>query len=162
MVTRIIPPPPPSWESWEACMLLALQEARQGALLGEIPVGALVISPQGNILGRGHNKCLTENDPTGHAEIVALRQAAKTVKNYRLTGCYLVVTLEPCLMCTGAIAHARLGGLVYGAYDLKSGAVDTCLDGLELPLHNTSVWHMGGILEDECAALLNNFFAPKR
>lgn len=143
-------------------MTLALAEAEKAASAGEVPVGALVVDTTGHIIGKGHNACIVDSNPVGHAEIMAIQQAAARLRNYRLTGCFLVVTLEPCLMCTGAIVHSRLAGLVYGAYDIKSGTVSSCLDGLDFPFHNSTVWHMGGILEMECATLLNNFFAPKR
>ena len=150
------------WGSWEDLMHLALEEATQAAACGEVPVGALVVAPDGSILGRGHNSPLTSHDPTAHAEVNALRAAARAVGNYRLTNCFLLATLEPCLMCTGALVHARIKGLVYGASDPKAGAVASQLDGLELPHHNHRVWHCGGILQEECSALLQTFFSARR
>ncbi len=128
----------------------------------EVPVGALVVSPEGRILGRGRNSPIGSCDPTAHAEITALRRAAEVLGNYRLDGCLLVVTLEPCLMCVGAIVHARIAGVVYGASDLKAGAVVSCLDGFEQPFLNHRVWHMGGICEGACADMLRGFFEERR
>ena len=159
---RIIPPPPASWSRWEDLMAEALAEARLAADACEVPVGAVVVSRQGEILGRGRNAPAAAHDPTAHAEVAALRAAASRTGNYRLEGTVLLVTLEPCLMCVGALAHARVAGLVYGAPDAKAGAVDSCLEGLDLPFLNHSVWRMGGTCEAECAALLRAFFAERR
>ena len=159
---RILPSPPGSWSNWQALMRLALAEAALAADKGEVPVGAIVVAPDGGICSRAHNAPVSGNDPTAHAEVLALRGAARSLGNYRLTDCVLIVTLEPCLMCTGALVHARVKGVVYGAADPRAGAVTSQLDGLELPHHNHSVWHCGGILEDECAALLRDFFASRR
>ena len=143
-------------------MRLALEEAVAAARLGEVPVGALVVDADGRIIGRGHNAPVSQADPTAHAEIAALRQAAKATGNYRLCGCTLVVTLEPCLMCLGAMTHARVAGLVYGAADARAGAVVSRMDGLELPFLRHAIWHAGEILADECAALLTDFFSKLR
>ncbi|MDL2307587.1 tRNA adenosine(34) deaminase TadA [Desulfovibrio sp. OttesenSCG-928-C06] len=175
---RIIPPPPPGWASkedeeergalfasqrgWERLMAEALAEAHKALESAEVPVGAVVVDAQGQIIGRGHNSPVTANDPSGHAEINAMREAAQSLGNYRLGGAYLVVTLEPCLMCAGAAVHSRLAGVVYGARDPKAGAVESCLAALDLPFHNHQPWHMGGIMEKECAALLSDFFAERR
>ena len=159
---RIMPTPPPSWSSWEDVMREALCEAKQAGAAGEIPVGAVVIDAAGLVIGRGHNAPIAQNDPTAHAEIAALRRAAAHTGNYRLGGCILAVTLEPCLMCVGAIVHARLAGVVFGAFDPKAGAVSSRLDGFELSLHNHAPWQAGGILETECAAELSDFFAFRR
>ena len=140
----------------------ALAEARHALVADEIPVGAVVVDPAGCIIGRGHNAPIALNDPTSHAEIAAIRQAAKNRGNYRLNGCILAVTLEPCLMCAGAIVHARLHGVIFGAFDPKAGAVTSQLDGFELALHNHTPWQAGGLLETECAAILNNFFLSRR
>ena len=129
---------------------------------GEVPVGALIVDPAGTILAVEHNQPITLSDPSAHAEIMAMRSAGAVLGNYRLEGCILVVTLEPCLMCTGAIVHARLAGVVYGAADNKAGAVESCFNGLDLPFHNHRVWHMGGIAAPECASLLQNFFQKSR
>lgn len=160
--SRIIPAPPKPWENWETLMALALVEAEKAASAGEVPVGAIVIDGQGNVIGAGHNQTITTCSPAAHAEILALQNAARSLGNYRLKDCHLIVTMEPCLMCTGAIIHARVTGLVYGAYDTKGGTISSCLDGLEFPFHNSKVWHMGGILEKECSAMLHDFFEKKR
>ena len=159
---RIMPSPPPSWGSWEEIMREALAEAATAAKQGEIPVGAVVVTRDGVLVGRGRNAPIIANDPTAHAEIAAIRQAAATIGNYRLNGCVLAVTLEPCLMCVGAIVHARLEGVVFGAADPKAGAVLSRLDGFDLPMHNHRPWQAGGILEETCAAMLRDFFAERR
>lgn len=159
---RIMPTPPPSWNSWEDVMRVSLAEAGKAARLGEVPVGAVILDAAGNIIGTGHNAPITTHDPTAHAEIAALRQAAGTAGNYRLTGCIMAVTLEPCLMCVGALVHARLRGVVFGAYDERAGAVCSRIDGFDLPLHNHVPWQAGGVLETECAALLRDFFNSRR
>lgn len=160
---RIIPqcgpvPPPPPGHTWEGLMALALEEARLAEREGEVPVGAVVVAADGRILSRAHNAPIRLNDPTAHAEILALRAAGEASGNYRLNDAVLVVTLEPCLMCTGAIVHSRLAGLVYGAADARAGAVTSCCDGLEHSFLNHHVWHMGGVRAEECAALLRAFF----
>lgn len=158
---RIIPPPPPGW-TWESLVQSALEQADAAGQRGEVPVGAVLVSGDGVILGQAGNRVEADNDPSAHAEILALREAAKTVGNHRLEGAVLAVTLEPCLMCAGALVHARIAGVVYGAADEKAGAVTSCLDGLDEPFHNHRVWHMGGILEEECAARLQAFFGQRR
>jgi tRNA(adenine34) deaminase len=143
-----------------AAMGRALRLARSAAARGEIPVGAVVLR-DGEILGAAGNRSIASHDPTGHAEIRAIRRAARRAGNYRLTGAILVVTLEPCLMCLGGMVHARIGGLVYGARDPKIGAVSSfaapALAGLNhrFPVH-------GGLREEECAALLRGFFRTRR
>ena len=159
---RIIPPPPPGWRDWESLMREALFEARAAGESGEVPVGALVVSGRGDILARAGNRVETLRDPTAHAEILALRSACVGAGNYRLEGAVLVATLEPCLMCTGALAHARLAGLVFGADDIRAGAVVSCLDGLEQAFLNHRTWHLGGICARECAAVLREFFTKRR
>lgn len=156
-----VPAPPGDW-SWPALMEQALAEARRAELLGEVPVGAVVVHPTGQILSRAHNSCLTASDPAGHAEINAIRMAAARVGNYRLNGCYLVVTLEPCAMCASAIVHARIDGLVYATPDRKAGAVISQLEFFDEPWLNHRVWHMGGILADKAADLLEKFFLNRR
>jgi tRNA(adenine34) deaminase len=142
-------------------MQAALALARQAAEIGEVPVGAIVVR-DGIILGRGANRPIGTHDPTAHAEIIALREAATTLGSYRLNGCDLWVTLEPCAMCAGAIAHARIARLYYGASDPKGGAVE---HGPRL-FEQSTVHHRpevyGGICEDEAAGLLRAFFADKR
>ncbi|MDR2050972.1 MAG: tRNA adenosine(34) deaminase TadA [Deltaproteobacteria bacterium] len=159
---RIIPGVLPGWSSWEEIMRLALALAREADASGEVPVGALLLDTRGNILGRGFNQCVSLNDPTAHAEIMALRAAGALVGNYRLNGTCLVATLEPCQMCAGALVQARVGGLVYGARDSRAGAVESCLDGLDQYFHNHRVWHCGGILEQDCARLLRGMFRPEK
>ncbi len=157
-----MPSPPFSWAAWEDIMQEALAEARTAAGLGEVPVGAVVVTAEGIIAGRGHNSPRAENDPSAHAEIVALRRAGKTLGNYRLGGCVLAVTLEPCLMCVGAMVQARIAGVVFGAFDPRAGAAVSHLEGFELPFHNHRIWQAGGVGEQECAALLAGFFAARR
>ena len=160
--SRIVPPPPPGWRCWEDAMREAIGEAGKAGEAGETPVGAIVLSGHGDIIGRAGNAVESLCDPTAHAEILALRAASESVGNYRLEGCILVVTLEPCLMCAGALAHARVAGLVYGAEDRRAGAVQSQLDGLELSFHTHFPWHMGGICATECAGLLRSFFSSRR
>lgn len=143
-------------------MRAALREAEKGAAAGEVPVGAVVISPEGRILARAHNRCIAANDPTAHAEILALRGAARRIGNYRLTGCRLVVTLEPCPMCAGAITLARVPRLVYGAADPKGGAVGSVIDLFAKPVVNYRPAVEGGLLATESAALLEAFFSSRR
>ena len=144
-----------------AWMQLALEQAALAAKAGEVPVGALVIK-DGQILGQGHNRTLLDNDPTAHAEMVALRQAAAKLGNYRLLGCEMFVTIEPCSMCAGALVHARLARLVYGAGDPKAGAVASVLQVLNHPSLNHKMAVKSGVLVDQCSALLQNFFREKR
>ncbi len=143
-------------------MAEALREAEAARDAAEVPVGAILVSGHGDILGRGRNESEGSHDPTAHAEIVALRQAAGRAGNHRLEGCVLVVTLEPCLMCLGAGVHARLAGIVYGAADPAAGVVTSQMDGPELPFLNHRPWHLGGILEASCSALLRDFFEGRR
>jgi tRNA(adenine34) deaminase len=146
----------------EDYMRLALDEARRAAAAGEVPVGAVIVSAEGDILARGANGPISACDPTAHAEIVALRAAAQAAGNYRLTGATLFVTLEPCTMCAGALVHARIARLVYGCEDPKVGAVAGPLRLLEQPSLNHRVDVTSGILAEECAALLQSFFAARR
>jgi tRNA(adenine34) deaminase len=144
-------------------MRLALEQAGIGAALGEVPVGAVLVRrDDGRLLGAAHNACLAMNDPSAHAEMLVLRRAGAESGNFRLTGGVLVATLEPCLMCAGALVQARVDGLVYGAADPFAGAVRSRLEALNLPFHNHKVWHMGGVEEHECAELLRSFFARRR
>ena len=157
-------PVPPSGHTWESLMDRAIRVASQH-LTGEraeIPVGAVIASREGMILAEATNCSIGNCDPTGHAEMAALRVAALAKGNYRLEGCVLIVTLEPCLMCTGAIVHARLDGVVYGATDHRAGAVESCLNGLDLPFLNHKVWHYGGVRSAQCAELLQTFFSRRR
>ncbi|WP_238913394.1 tRNA adenosine(34) deaminase TadA [Achromobacter insolitus] len=140
----------------------ALEQARAAYDIGEVPVGALVVSAQGDILGRGYNRTIIDHDPTAHAEIVALRSAARALENYRLPGITVYVTLEPCVMCIGAMLHARLARVVFGAYDPKTGACGSVLDIGSVPKlnHHTSV--TGGVLAEPCGDLLRRFFRERR
>lgn len=142
-------------------MGLALEQAREAGAAGEVPVGAVVVL-EGEVVGRGFNQPIGRHDPTAHAEIMALRDAAIRLGNYRLPGCTLYVTLEPCAMCAGAIMHARINRVVFGARDPKTGASGSIIDLFaETRLnHHTSV--LGGVLADECGSLLSSFFAARR
>ncbi len=145
----------------EYFMREALSLAQAAECLGEVPVGALVVR-DGVIVGRGFNSPIGEHDPTAHAEIAALRDAARTLRNYRLPGCELFVTLEPCAMCAGAMLQARLARLVYGARDPKTGVHGSVVDlfAVERLNHHTQV--VGGVLAAECGRLLSDFFAARR
>jgi len=146
-----------------AWMQLALEEARRAAMVGEVPVGALVINiKNGQILGQGHNRTLLDHDPTAHAEIVALRQAGARLGNYRLPGCAIFATIEPCSMCAGALVHARVDRLVYGASDPKAGAVASVLQVLNHPSLNHKMEVTSGVLAEQCSQLLQSFFRHRR
>src|SRR5438034_9180719 len=142
-------------------MRAALGEARQARAAGEVPIGA-VVAVDGAIVGRGFNQPLSSGDPTAHAEIVAIRDAARAIGNYRLTGATLCVTIEPCLMCVGALVHARIGTLVYGAAEPKSGAVVSTVRAMELPGLNHRFEVVSGVREVECRGLLVEFFRQRR
>ena len=139
----------------------ALRLAREAGSLDEVPVGAVVVY-EGQIVGRGFNQPILSHDPTAHAEVMALRDAARNLANYRLPGCQLYVTLEPCMMCSGAIMHARIARVVFGARDAKTGVAGSVLDlyGEARLNHHASI--EGGVLSDECGGLLSSFFAAKR
>jgi len=145
----------------EDYLRLAMEEAEAAAEAGEVPVGAILVCA-GVVLGRGQNRVLRDSDPTAHAEIVAMRQAAQASNNYRLTGCVLYSTLEPCAMCAGAMIHARLGRLVYGADDPKAGAAGSVVIVLNHPRLNHQVEITRGVLADECGELLRSFFRDRR
>lgn len=142
-------------------MGLALEQAREAGAAGEVPVGALVVL-EGEVVGRGFNQPISRHDPTAHAEVMALRDAATRLGNYRLPGCTLYVTLEPCAMCAGAIMHARIDRVVFGARDPKTGAAGSIVDLFaESHLnHHTAI--VGGVLADQCGNLLSSFFAARR
>jgi tRNA(adenine34) deaminase len=142
-------------------MQAALALAAEGEILGEVPVGAVVVK-DGEIIGRGFNTPISSADPTAHAEVRALRAAARHAGNYRLTGCTLYVTLEPCAMCAGAILHARIARLVFGAPDPKAGACGSVVDLFADARLNHHTCVAGGVLAAECGALLKRFFAAKR
>lgn len=139
----------------------AIEEARRAELSGEVPVGAIVVF-EGRIVGRGHNRVIETSDPTSHAEIVALRQAALSAGNYRLTGATLFSTIEPCAMCAGAIVHARIGRLVYGADDPRAGAVETHFQICTTDFLNHRVAVEKGFLEEDCRQMLQSFFRQRR
>ncbi len=146
----------------EQYMRQALLQAERAAELGEVPVGAVVVDGQGAVLGVGFNRTICDHDPTAHAEIVALREASRRVGNYRLPGATLYVTLEPCAMCVGAMLHARLARIVYGAADPKTGACDSVL---QIPAHeglNHQTAVQGGVLADVCGERLREFFRLRR
>ena len=145
----------------EVWMAEALALAREAATRGEVPVGAVVVQ-DGRVIGRGGNAPIAGNDPTAHAEIAALRDAGAALGNYRLPGCALYVTLEPCAMCAGAIMHARIARLVYGARDPKTGACGSVVDLFAEPRLNHHAQVVAGVRADECAALLSRFFAARR
>jgi tRNA(adenine34) deaminase len=140
----------------------AIEEARAAELGGEVPIGCVVVSPTGEIVGRGQNRVLRDQDPTAHAEIVALREAGKALSNYRLSGCTLYVTLEPCAMCAGAILHARIARLVYAAPDPKAGACGSVLSVMNHPQLNHRVDVVSGLLTEECGEILRGFFKARR
>src|SRR6266404_5666367 len=142
-------------------MRATLEQARAGSAAGEVPIGA-VVAIDGRIIGEGFNQPISSCDPTAHAEIVALRAAARAAGNYRLTGATLCVTVEPCAMCVGAIVHARIGTLIYGAPEPKTGAVRSTMKLLDDPSWNHRLVVVAGLMADECRALLQAFFAERR
>ena len=142
-------------------MRLALAEAEQAAALGEVPVGAVLVV-DGKVVGRGFNQPISSNDPSAHAEMVALRQAAQVLSNYRLPNSTLYVTLEPCTMCAGLLVHSRIKRLVFGASEAKAGAVVSRSRILEQPWMNHRIEVEGGVLGEECAARLSAFFKARR
>ncbi len=142
-------------------MRVALALARQAELSGEVPVGAIVVK-NGTIIGRGSNAPISRHDPSAHAELLALRDAAQNLGNYRLIGCELFVTLEPCVMCVGAIFHARIARVVFGARDLKTGACGSVLNLFTEQRLNHHAEMTAGILAEECGQLLSGFFAARR
>ena len=146
----------------ELFMRMALEEARKAGERGEVPVGAVIVDEQQNILAVGSNNSIGESDPAGHAEMVAMRTAGKNIGNYRLLNTTIYVTIEPCVMCAGAMIHARVGRLVYGAPDPKTGGVVSCyqVGGDDKLNHQLKV--KGGFLAEECAELLTSFFRKKR
>lgn len=150
-----------SGEADQEFMRAALTEARTAAESGEVPVGAVVVHG-GKIVARGHNRTVTDNDPTAHAEMVALRAAARAMGNYRLNGAEIYVTVEPCAMCAGALIQARVSRLIYGCAELKGGAVRSCFQVLDHPAVNHRVEVISGVLAEECARELQAFFAVRR
>ena len=142
-------------------MLLALDQARLAARHGDVPVGAVVIDQAGNVLAAARNEREIRHDPTAHAELLALREASRRLRSWRLTGLTLVVTLEPCTMCAGALVLARVARLIFGAFDPKAGAVSSLFDVVRDPRLNHRVEVRGGVLEAECSTLLKDFFANR-
>ena len=147
---------------YKELMQQAILLAKEAAIKGDVPVGAFVVDDAGNVVGQGANLREQNNDPTAHAEIVAIRDAAKKISNYRLDGLILIVTLEPCVMCAGAIAQSRIKRLVFGAFDEKYGAVGSVWDLLRDPRSLYKPEVISGVLEDECRQLLKEFFIDKR
>jgi tRNA(adenine34) deaminase len=147
---------------YAAAMRVALDEACLSLESADVPIGAVVLDAAGDIVGRGHNVRERDGDPTGHAELVACRRAAEAVGEWRLSGCTLVVTLEPCTMCAGAVVLARLDRVVFGAFDPKAGAVGSLWDVVRDRRLNHRPEVVGGVLADECTTLLDDFFAHQR
>ena len=145
----------------EANMRLALDEAERARAAGEVPIGAVVVL-DGRVVATGFNSPIGSVDPTAHAEIVAIRAAARAVDNYRLTGCALYVTVEPCLMCVGAMIHARIAHVIFGAPEPRAGALVSSCRAHETPGLNHRLVVTGGVLEDECRRLIQSFFEAKR
>jgi len=145
----------------ETMMRAALDEARAAAQAGEVPIGAVAVQA-GTIVARGQNRVLRDCDPTAHAEMVAMRAAAQALRNYRLLDCELFVTLEPCAMCAGAMIHARLGRLIFGAADPKAGAAGSVLEVLNHSRLNHKTPVTAGVLDEECGVLLREFFRERR
>jgi tRNA(adenine34) deaminase len=147
---------------WQPAIEAALAEARLALAHGDVPIGAVVLNAAGEVIAAAHNERELSSDPTAHAEVVALRRAAEALGSWHLEDCTLVVTLEPCTMCAGAIVAARVARLVFGAYDPKAGAVASLWDVVRDPRLNHRPEVVGGIAEPECAALLQTFFATRR
>ncbi len=146
----------------EVWLRAALAQAEDAEAAGEVPIGAVILGPDKAEIAHGQNRVIRDHDPTAHAEIVALRGAGSALQNYRLEQCTLYVTLEPCAMCAGAMIHARIGRLVFGAFDPKAGAVGSVLSVLNHPQLNHQIEVTGGILADECGDLLRRFFQSRR
>lgn len=143
-------------------MELALQQAQLAAEQGEVPVGAVLVDADNQLLACAHNQPISASDPTAHAEVVALRDAAKKLNNYRLVNSTLYVTLEPCVMCVGAMVHARVKRLVYGAVEYKTGAIESACQLLQTTRFNHTIEVSSGVLQERCAAILSDFFAQRR
>jgi len=158
----LLPPNPASEAAHLSAMQAAYAQAQLAYALGEVPVGAVVVDSQGQVLAQGHNRVITDQDPTAHAEIVALRAAARIAGNYRLPDYHLYVTLEPCAMCLGAMLHARLRAVVFGAPDPKTGACGGLMDLARNRQLNHQTQIIGGVLAEPCGALLRRFFRERR
>jgi tRNA(adenine34) deaminase len=142
-------------------MNLALEQGQLAFECGEVPVGAVVVLA-GQVIGRGYNKPITSSDPSAHAEVVALRDAAKNIGNYRLSGAILYVTVEPCTMCAGLLVHARIDRLVYGTTEPKSGVIESAMCLLDRPFYNHKIDILGGVLSKEASTLMSDFFSMRR
>ena len=149
-------------ETDELFMRLALAEAESARDLGEVPIGAVIVGPNGAVLAAASNRTITDSDPTAHAEILALRIAARKIGNYRLTGCTLYTTIEPCVMCAGALVNARIDRLVFGAHDERFGAVETMFRLCDSDDLNHRMEIVTGMLADECRGLMQDFFRQRR
>ncbi len=143
-------------------MRSAIEMAREAAANGEVPIGCVIVDAKGNLIARGGNRTITDNDPTAHAEILALRQAAKAIGNYRLTGATVYSTIEPCVMCAGALVNARVKRLVFGAHDLRFGAVETKFRLCDSDILNHRIDVVSGVLAEVCRLLMQEFFRAKR
>ena len=143
-------------------MEMAMAQADQAWKIGEVPVGAVVVNADGDVVGRGYNRTIIDSDPTAHAEVMALRDAATTLDNYRLPGLTLYVTLEPCVMCIGAMLHARLARVVFGASDPKTGACGSVLNVSAVAQLNHHTTVIGGVLAEPCGDMLRRFFRERR
>lgn len=143
-------------------MQMALAQARLAAETDEVPIGAVLLGPNGELWAQSHNLTITNNDPTAHAEILALRAAARIIGNYRLTGASLYTTIEPCIMCMGALIHARIGRVVFGAYDEKWGGCGSIYNLANEERLNHRIEVIGGVMADECRGIMRDFFAKKR
>jgi tRNA(adenine34) deaminase len=148
-------------QSDEYYMREALKEARKARKIGEVPVGAVAVHG-GKIIGRGHNSSIIDSDPTAHAEVTAVRKAAKKLGNYRLNGCSVYATIEPCAMCAGMLVWARVSGIIYGAPDAKAGACGSVMDIPRNKSFNHRVKVSGGVLEKQCSSLIKDFFRQRR
>ncbi len=146
----------------EHYMKLAIEQALKAQDIGEVPVGAIVVDNQGEVIGKGFNQCITMHDPSLHAEMVAVREACKRVNNYRLVNTSLYVTLEPCSMCAGLLVHSRIKNLIFAATDLKTGAAGSVINLVQHDMLNHKVNVIDGVLSNECSGMLSTFFAMRR
>lgn len=146
----------------EYFMEMAIEQAMIAQSIGEVPVGAVVVDKNSNVIGKGYNQCISKHDPSLHAEMVAVRGACQTVNNYRLVDVTLYVTLEPCAMCAGLLVHSRIKTLVFGAKDLKTGAAGSVCNLVQHPALNHSIGVINGVLENECSSMLSDFFVRRR
>lgn len=153
---------PPTNLNWRELMAPAFAEACKAAKAGEAPIGAALFTLSGDLIASAHNAPIALNDPTAHAEVLCLRKAAQQLENYRLPNTVLAVTLEPCIMCVGALLHARVAGVVFGARDPRAGALVSNLDGHALPFANHHLWTVEGVLAEESSRLLKRFFLKRR